>query len=86
VPKSDRREHSDELGSNEGQDARRSNSGGGVCQITMFPAGVSSPCREGIMPPVYSVVENEISDVQSYLKDYTTHARDMIKASDRVAN
>jgi uncharacterized protein (DUF1330 family) len=32
-------------------------------------------------PPVYFVVENEISDVQSYLKEYAAHARDMIKAS-----
>jgi uncharacterized protein (DUF1330 family) len=31
-------------------------------------------------PPVYFVVENEISDVQSYLKEYAVHARDMIKA------
>jgi hypothetical protein len=33
-------------------------------------------------PPVYFVVENEISDVQSYLKEYAVHARDMIKAND----
>jgi uncharacterized protein (DUF1330 family) len=75
----------------------------------MFPAGVSSPPKDGIMkiryivalsmlagvavgalaiqslhaqakPPVYFVVENEISDVQSYLKEYAVHARDMIKA------
>jgi uncharacterized protein (DUF1330 family) len=31
-------------------------------------------------PPVYFVVENDISDVQSYLKEYAVHARDMIKA------
>jgi uncharacterized protein (DUF1330 family) len=75
----------------------------------MFPAGVSSPLKDGIMkiryivalsmlagvavgalaiqglhaqakPPVYFVVENEISDVQSYLREYAVHARDMIKA------
>jgi uncharacterized protein (DUF1330 family) len=32
-------------------------------------------------PPVYFVVENEISDVPSYLKEYAAHARDMIKAN-----
>src|ERR1700722_65751 len=31
--------------------------------------------------PVYFVVENEISDVQSYLKEYAARARDMIKAN-----
>jgi uncharacterized protein (DUF1330 family) len=32
-------------------------------------------------PPVYFVVENEISDVQGYLKEYAAGARDMIKAN-----
>jgi uncharacterized protein (DUF1330 family) len=32
-------------------------------------------------PPVYFVVENDISDEQSYLKEYAAHARDMIKAN-----
>ena len=32
-------------------------------------------------PPVYFVVENEVSDVQSYLKEYASHARVMIKAN-----
>jgi uncharacterized protein (DUF1330 family) len=32
-------------------------------------------------PPVYFIVENEISDVRSYLKEYAVHARDMIKAN-----
>jgi uncharacterized protein (DUF1330 family) len=32
-------------------------------------------------PPVYFVVENEISDVPNYLKEYAVHARDMIKAN-----
>jgi uncharacterized protein (DUF1330 family) len=32
-------------------------------------------------PPVYFVVENEISDEQSYLKEYAVRARDMIKAN-----
>jgi hypothetical protein len=31
-------------------------------------------------PPVYFIVENDISDVQSYIKEYAVHARDMIKA------
>lgn len=31
-------------------------------------------------PPVYLVVENEINDVQNYLKEYAPRARDMIKA------
>jgi uncharacterized protein (DUF1330 family) len=31
--------------------------------------------------PVYFVVENEISDAQSYLKEYAARARDMIKAN-----
>ena len=31
--------------------------------------------------PVYFVVENEISDVQGYLKEYAARARDMIKAN-----
>ena len=30
---------------------------------------------------VYFVVENDISDVQAYLKEYAVHARDMIKAN-----
>jgi uncharacterized protein (DUF1330 family) len=37
--------------------------------------------RAQTKPPVYFVVENEISDVQSYLKEYAVHARDMIKAN-----
>lgn len=32
-------------------------------------------------PPVYFVVENEINDVQSYLREYASRARDMIKAN-----
>ena len=32
-------------------------------------------------PPVYFVVENEISDVQGYLKEYAARAGDMIKAN-----
>ena len=32
-------------------------------------------------PPVYFVVENEISDVQNYLREYASHARAMIKAN-----
>jgi len=32
-------------------------------------------------PPVYFVVENEINDVQSYLKEYAVPARAMIKAN-----
>ena len=32
-------------------------------------------------PPVYFVVETEISDVQGYLKEYAARARDMIKAN-----
>jgi uncharacterized protein (DUF1330 family) len=32
-------------------------------------------------PPVYFVVENEISDAQSYLREYAAHAREMIKAN-----
>jgi hypothetical protein len=32
-------------------------------------------------PPVYFIVENEISDVKSYLKEYAVHARDMIKTN-----
>jgi uncharacterized protein (DUF1330 family) len=32
-------------------------------------------------PPVYFIVENEVSDVQSYLKEYASRARDMIKAN-----
>jgi uncharacterized protein (DUF1330 family) len=32
-------------------------------------------------PPVYFVVENEITDVPNYLKEYAAHARDMIKAN-----
>src|SRR5258708_31957457 len=32
-------------------------------------------------PPVYFVVENEISDLQSYLKEYAARARDMITAN-----
>jgi uncharacterized protein (DUF1330 family) len=32
-------------------------------------------------PPVYFVVENDISDVQGYLKEYAARAREMIKAN-----
>ena len=32
-------------------------------------------------PPVYFVVENEISDVPNCLKEYASRARDMIKAN-----
>jgi hypothetical protein len=32
-------------------------------------------------PPVYFVVENEITDVPSYLKEYAAPAREMIKAN-----
>jgi uncharacterized protein (DUF1330 family) len=32
-------------------------------------------------PPVYFVVENDISDAPSYLKEYAAHARVMIKAN-----
>jgi len=32
-------------------------------------------------PPVYFVVENEISDVLGYLKEYAARAREMIKAN-----
>jgi len=32
-------------------------------------------------PPVYFVVENEVSDVQSYLREYASRARTMIKAN-----
>ena len=30
-------------------------------------------------PPVYFIVENEISDLQGYLKEYAPRARDMIR-------
>ena len=32
-------------------------------------------------PPVYFVVENEISDLPSYLEEYAARARDMIRAN-----
>jgi uncharacterized protein (DUF1330 family) len=32
-------------------------------------------------PPVYFIVENEISDVQRYLREYASRAREMIKAN-----
>jgi uncharacterized protein (DUF1330 family) len=32
-------------------------------------------------PPVYFIVENEINDVQNYLREYASRARDMIKAN-----
>jgi uncharacterized protein (DUF1330 family) len=32
-------------------------------------------------PPVYFIAENEITDEASYLKEYASHARDMIKAN-----
>ena len=32
-------------------------------------------------PPVYFVVENDVSDVQGYLKEYAPRAREMIKAN-----
>jgi uncharacterized protein (DUF1330 family) len=31
--------------------------------------------------PVYFIVENEISDLQSYLKEYAPRARDMIRSN-----
>jgi uncharacterized protein (DUF1330 family) len=32
-------------------------------------------------PPVYFIVENEISDLQGYLKEYAPRARDMIRSN-----
>jgi uncharacterized protein (DUF1330 family) len=32
-------------------------------------------------PPVYFIVENEINDVQNYLREYASRARDMIQAN-----
>jgi uncharacterized protein (DUF1330 family) len=32
-------------------------------------------------PPLYFIVENEINDVQNYLREYASRARDMIKAN-----
>ena len=32
-------------------------------------------------PPIYFVVENEINDVPHYLREYASHAREMIKAN-----
>jgi uncharacterized protein (DUF1330 family) len=32
-------------------------------------------------PPVYFVAENEVTDEATYLKEYASHARDMIKAN-----
>jgi uncharacterized protein (DUF1330 family) len=32
-------------------------------------------------PPVYFIVENDVNDVQSYLREYASRARDMIKAN-----
>jgi uncharacterized protein (DUF1330 family) len=32
-------------------------------------------------PPVYFIVENEISDLQGYLREYAPRARDMIKSN-----
>jgi len=32
-------------------------------------------------PPVYFIVENEINDVQNYLREYAPRAREMIKAN-----
>ena len=37
--------------------------------------------RAQAKPPVYFVVENEITDVPSYLKEYAAPAREMIKAN-----
>src|SRR6201996_1593982 len=37
--------------------------------------------RAQVKPPVYFIVENDISNVQGYLKEYAAPARDMIKAN-----
>ena len=37
--------------------------------------------RAQAKPPVYFVVENEITDVPNYLKEYAAKAREMIKAN-----
>ena len=57
-----------------------------IVALSMFAgAAVGSLAVQGLhaqaKPPVYFIVENEISDVQSYLKEYAVHARDMIKAN-----
>src|ERR1700753_206431 len=54
-----------------------------VLMLASFALGTFSAQRVGAQakPPVYFVVENEISDVQGYLKEYAARARDMIKAN-----
>jgi len=51
--------------------------------LASFALGAFTVQRVGaqVKPPVYFVVENEISDVQGYLKEYAGRARDMIKAN-----
>jgi uncharacterized protein (DUF1330 family) len=39
------------------------------------------PIQAQTKPPVYFVVENEISDLQGYLKEYAPRAREMIKSN-----
>ena len=51
--------------------------------LTSFALGAFTVQRVDAQakPPVYFVVENEISDVQGYLKEYAARARDMIRAN-----
>jgi uncharacterized protein (DUF1330 family) len=54
-----------------------------VLMLASFAPGVLTFQRVDaqVRPPVYFVVENEISDVPGYLREYAPRARDMIKAS-----
>ena len=51
-----------------------------VCGLALGGMMVPRPHAQG-KPPVYFVVENEVSDVQNYLKEYASRARAMIKAN-----
>jgi uncharacterized protein (DUF1330 family) len=54
----------------------------GISMMSGLALGIMVPRTHAQgKPPVYFIVENEINDVQSYLREYASRARDMIKAN-----
>jgi uncharacterized protein (DUF1330 family) len=56
-------------------------SGASTLAGLLFSCLLVQPINAQTKPPVYFIVENEISDVQGYLKEYAPRARDMIKSN-----
>ena len=54
----------------------------GISMMSGLALGIMVPRTHAQgKPPVYFIVENEIDDVQGYLREYASRARDMIKAN-----